>query len=280
MANKPYRALSIGAHPDDADTSAGGLLWKLRDSNWEIRLLSVTDGSAGTYHPDMTREALAAIRRKEAEKSGLLFGGRYDVLNHPDGQLEPTLTIREELIRYIRDFKPDLIITNRLCDYHADHRSTAQLVQDASFLLTVPHICKDTPYLEDTPTILYWGDGFTRPQPFHPDLIVPLSENDVQRTVSLACCHECQYFDWMYWPHHTEKITWPREKQVADLSERFFNGAKSARARVESRLVEKYGKEIAAKIRFVRLFEISEYGSDPSKELLEIIERVDQELVD
>ncbi len=275
MATTQYRALSIGAHPDDADTSAGGLLWKLRDSGWEIRLLSLTDGSVGTYNPDMTRETLAAIRRKEAEKSGLLLGGRYDVFCHPDGQLEPFLKIREELIRYIRDYKPDVIFTNRLCDYHADHRATAQLVQDASFLLTVPHICKDTPFLDETPVILYWSDGFTRPQPFHPDLIVPLTKNDVLRNVSLACCHECQYFDWLYWPYHTEKISWSREKQIADLSERFLRGTKSARDKVESRLVEKYGSEIASRIGYVELFEISEYGSEPFKEFLEIIERVE-----
>ena len=44
------RILSIGAHPDDADTYSGGLLSKLRDAGWLVRLLSLTDGSAGTYH--------------------------------------------------------------------------------------------------------------------------------------------------------------------------------------------------------------------------------------
>lgn len=274
MAKKQYRALSIGAHPDDADTSAGGLLWKLKDAGWDIRLLSVTDGSAGTCDPDMTRERLAAVRRKEAENSGLKLGGRYDVFSHLDGQLEPKLAIREELIRYIRDYAPDVIFTNRLCDYHADHRNTALLVQDASFLLTVPPICPDTPRLINTPTILYWGDGFLRPQPFHADLITPLTENDVRRNVSLACCHESQYFNWMYWPDHTEKITWPREKQIEDLQNRFLRGTKSARDSVEARLVEKYGLETAARIGHAELFEISEYGAAPSEELLRVIESV------
>ena len=48
MSERKMRVLSIGAHPDDADTSAGGLLTKLKRKGWEIRLLSVTDGSAGT----------------------------------------------------------------------------------------------------------------------------------------------------------------------------------------------------------------------------------------
>ena len=49
---KQLKILSIGAHPDDADTYSGGLLSKLRDAGWLVRLLSVTDGSAGTYHMD------------------------------------------------------------------------------------------------------------------------------------------------------------------------------------------------------------------------------------
>ena len=55
---KQLKILSIGAHPDDADTYSGGLLSKLRDAGWRVRLLSVTDGSAGTYHLDESAEEL------------------------------------------------------------------------------------------------------------------------------------------------------------------------------------------------------------------------------
>ena len=137
---KEKRILSIGAHPDDADTYCGGLLSKLRDKGWQVRLLSVTDGSAGTYHAEVTREELKLQRRSEAAASGRLLGGRYDVLDYPDGQLQVTLEAREHLIRYIRTFAPDVILTNRTNDYHADHRNVSLLVQDASFLLTVPKI--------------------------------------------------------------------------------------------------------------------------------------------
>ena len=60
------------------------------------------------------------------------------VLDVPDGHLEATLENRLKVIRLIREFKPDLVITNRPNDYHADHRYASQLVQDASFLLMVP----------------------------------------------------------------------------------------------------------------------------------------------
>ena len=70
MSERKMRVLSIGAHPDDADTSAGGLLNKLKRKGWEIRLLSVTDGSAGTYHLELAGQELCLMRRAEAARSG------------------------------------------------------------------------------------------------------------------------------------------------------------------------------------------------------------------
>lgn len=269
---KQYRVLSIGAHPDDADTSAGGLLLKLRDAGWEVRLLSVTDGSAGTYDLNVTRAQLAARRRAEAEASGRIFGGRYDVMDNEDGRLMPTLALREELIRYIRRFAPDVILTNRPNDYHADHRSTSLLVQDASFLLTVPRVCDDTKYLTHTPAILFWGDGFKKPYPFERDILVPVSQKRVDDLAMIASCHECQYFDWMYWPDHTDKIAWPREKQVADLAARYRRGLAQVRDEAEDALTAKYGADTAALITHLECFEISEYGEAPCAEFLRVAE--------
>lgn len=271
MSEKKLRVLSIGAHPDDADTSAGGLLMKLYRKGWEIRLLSVTDGSAGTYDKAKGGKPLAERRRREAAASGALFGGRYDVLDHPDGRLEVTLEAREELIRYIRDYAPDLIITNRLNDYHADHRNTAQLVQDASFLLTVPCICPDTPYMEHMPVVLYWHDSFRKPYPFQPDIIVPIDDT-LETIVQAACCHECQYFDWMYWPDHTERIAWPREQQAAHLRDRFDRLFARFRREYDDAVRQKFGDR-AEDIRHVEAYEISEYGGEVSPELMEILER-------
>ena len=83
MSERKMRVLSIGAHPDDADTSAAGLLTKLKRKGWEIRLLSVTDGSAGTYHMELAGQELNLMRRAEAAASGARLGARYDVLDHP-----------------------------------------------------------------------------------------------------------------------------------------------------------------------------------------------------
>lgn len=271
MEERKMKVLSIGAHPDDADTSAGGLLVKLRDKGWEVRLLSVTDGSAGTYDKAKGGQPLALQRRSEAAASGRRLGGRYDVLSHPDGRLEVKLEIREELIRYIRRFAPDLILVNRLNDYHADHRNTAQLVQDASFLLTVPCICPDVPYMDHMPVVLYYHDSFTKPYPFQPDVVVPMNDYQLEELVQLASCHESQYFDWMYWPDHTERIQWPREQQVAHLRDRYDQMFASQRQQYDAVVREKFGAE-ADSIRHIEVFEISEYGEEMTPEFLAMLE--------
>lgn len=266
MKDGQHRILSIGAHPDDADTSSGGLLMQLHDQGWDVRMLSVTDGSAGTLHTDWPKGELALMRRAEAAKSGQLLGARYDVLSNPDGRLVPSVEVREQLIRYIRFYQPDVIVTNRTNDYHADHRNTALAVQDASYLLTVPAICPDVPAIPYCPVILYWHDGFTSPTAFRPDIFVPM-DGRVEALVQHACCHESQYFDWMYYPDHLDRRDWPREKQIAELTKRYYAFMAREREEANELIVSCCGGD-AKDIHYVELFEISEYGEAPSKELI------------
>ena len=271
MKDGQHRILSIGAHQDDADTSSGGLLMQLHDQGWDVRMLSVTDGSAGTLHTDWPAGELKLLRRSEAAKSGQLLGARYDVMDFPDAHLMPTLEVREALIRYIRFYQPDIIVTNRTNDYHADHRNTAIAVQDASYLLTVPAVCPDVPALPYSPVILYWHDGFTVPVKFRPDLFVPM-DGRVEALVKHAACHESQYFDWMYYPDHMEKRDWPREQQIADLTKRYY--AFMGREREEGdALITSYCGAAAKDIHYVELFEISEYGDQPTQEMIDQIQK-------
>src|SRR6266403_1931055 len=93
-----------------------------------------------------------------------------DVLDNHDGQLLPTLENRLQIIRLIRSFQPDLVLTHRPNDYHPDHRYTSALVQDAAYMVTVPAIVPGTPHLPANPVIAYLADEFTRPCPFQPSV--------------------------------------------------------------------------------------------------------------
>src|SRR5438067_11138201 len=113
------RILVLGAHPDDADIKTGGTAAKWRRLGHEVKLVSVTDGGAG--HQTLRRPALVERRRAEARAAGAVIGATYDVLDHHDGELLPSLEARHQIIRLIPTFNPDLILTDRPNDYHPDH---------------------------------------------------------------------------------------------------------------------------------------------------------------
>ena len=165
-----FRILIIGAHPDDCEVYAGGAaaLWRKRGDR--VRFVSVTNGNAG--HQSVPADVLAARRRGEAEAAARVIGAEHEVLDNDDGALEPTLRVRGELIRLVRRFAPDLLLTHRPNDYHPDHRYTSVLVQDSAFLVTVPKICPDTPHLARNPVIAYLQDDFRKPCPFSPDVAI------------------------------------------------------------------------------------------------------------
>jgi len=161
MPEPQLRILVIGAHPDDADIKAGGTAVQWCSLGHVVRLVSLTNGQAGhqtRYGPELARR-----RRAEAEAAAAVIGATYEVLDHPDGELDDRLGYRQQVIHLIRAFRPDLILTHRPTDYHPDHRFAGQLVQDASYLLTVPGICPETPHLARSPVILYFSDAFKKP---------------------------------------------------------------------------------------------------------------------
>lgn len=132
----PLRLLIIGAHPDDADFAAGGTAALYRAAGHAVKFVSLTNGDAGHHlHPG---PALARRRRGEASAAAAVIGATYDIFDSHDGQLLPTLENRLAVIRLIRTFQPDMLLTHRPNDYHPDHRYTSQLVQDAAYMVTVP----------------------------------------------------------------------------------------------------------------------------------------------
>ncbi len=184
----------IGAHPDDAEFKAGGLAAIYRRLGHEVLFVSVTDGSAG-HHISRGAE-LAARRREEAARAGEVLGLTYEVWNHPDGRLTADLSARHDMIRAIRRFQPDLLLTHRPNDYHPDHRATSQLVQDAAYLLTVPPICPEVPHLRRDPVIAYLSDDFTRPYPFTPTVIVDITRG-FEAKVAMLDAHASQFHEWL-----------------------------------------------------------------------------------
>jgi len=261
----PPRILLLGAHPDDAEYHAGGLLTRYRkELDATVKLISLTDGAAG--HHERTPEELRKLRQSESANAGKVIGAEYVNWDLPDAHLETTLENRERVIREIRTFRPDLVLTHRPCDYHPDHRAVGQLVQDASYLVTVPNVLPEAPPLFNDPVILYMPDLFTRPAPLRPDLVLDVGEQ-VDSIVAMLACHRTQVFEWL--PHEggilgqvpadeNAKLKWLRgwfHEQVAERANRFRDA-----------LVANYGEEHGQAVKFCEAYEVSEYASPMDEE--------------
>ena len=141
-AGQPAQKLRIivfGAHPDDAELKAGGTAAKWAKLGHEVKMVSVTNGDIGHW-----REAggpLAKRRLAEVKAAAKVLGVTTQVLDIHDGELEPNLENRRTITRLIREWKADIVISHRPWDYHPDHRYVGVLVQDAAYMVAVPHFC-------------------------------------------------------------------------------------------------------------------------------------------
>ena len=259
--SEPVRVIAFGAHPDDCDLGAGGLAAKYASRGDKVKFVSLTNGDAG--HQSQGGKELADRRRAEANEAGRRIGIEYEVLDNHDGKLLPTLEVREQVIREIRQWKADIVIAPRPNDYHPDHRYTGVLVQDASYMVIVPNLVKDTPPLPHNPVFLYYSDRFTRPQPFQPDIVVSI-DDVFDRKIDMLDAHVSQFYEWLPWTTGTldqvPKDAVARKKWLA-TQERALRNALPA---WQKSLEKHYGSE-AAHVQHVEAFEITEYGRQPTE---------------
>ena len=259
MSDEPLRLLILGAHPDDAEFHAAGLASIYREAGHVVRMISVTDGRSG--HQEIPPEELAEIRRAEAAASARLIGATSGVWEFPDGELRPTLEVRRRIIGEIRDFKPDLVVTHRPNDYHPDHRAVGQAVQDASYLVTVPHIVPEVPHLGRDPVVAYMIDLFTKPYPLVADVVLDVTDR-LETMVAMAACHRSQVFEWLPYNEGVLDQVPGSEAQRPAWARRLYTEYARPRAdRYREELIGVYGPERGGRIEYAEVFEISEYAS-------------------
>ena len=256
------RYLMIGAHPDDADIRFGGTALKLVRAGHVVKFVSMCNGDCGHFDMSITPEQLAARRYQETQNSRAVSGiSEYQVFheNH-DCELMPDLENRKKVIRLIREFKPDVVLTHRLCDYHADHRGASQLVLDAAYLTQVPKFCPDVPIPPVNPVYGYTWDDFTDPRPFRPDALIPI-DDVLEDKCRMMDCHPSQFYEWLAWELKVtidlNTITWPEKRAYLEK----YWGARYERAANDARqvLIETYG-EAGKRVRYAECFELSPYG--------------------
>jgi LmbE family N-acetylglucosaminyl deacetylase len=260
----PLRLLIIGAHPDDADYAAGGTTALYRAAGHVVKMVSLTNGDAG--HQSLRGEELARRRKAEAAAAGAVIGATYAVFDNHDGQLLPTLENRYEVIRLLRTFRPDLVLTHRPNDYHPDHRYTSQLVQDAAYMVTVPAVVPDVPHLARDPVIAYLPDDFQKPYPFQPSAFVDVGPV-IEKIISMLHCHQSQFYEWL--PYNVGELNQVPKENAAQrewLAEKTRTRLRARADKYRQLLVSAAGKEQGAKIEYLEAFEACEYGAPLDEE--------------
>ena len=196
MIEQPQRAIVIFAHPDD-EIGCGGTIALWVKQGTEVAYVVCTNGNKGTEDPEMTPSRLAKIREQEQRDAAAALGVQEVVfLGYPDGELEDTREFRGELVREIRRFRPQVVLThapmNRSRHTHRDHRICGTVTLDAVF----PYIRDPGHYAELTKagfmphkvgTVLMWGSET-------PDEFVDISETmDIKTQAMLQ--HRSQFLD-------------------------------------------------------------------------------------
>ena len=143
------RALVVISHPDDAEFGAAATIAQLTAAGVQVDYVVTTDGSKGTEDPNVTPEQLSATRVAEQRAAADVLGvGEIVHLGYPDGYLVPSLDLRRDIVRQIRRFRPDLVITQnpqRRLDHnpfigHPDHLATGDATLAAVYPAARDHL--------------------------------------------------------------------------------------------------------------------------------------------
>jgi LmbE family N-acetylglucosaminyl deacetylase len=186
----PARALVVAAHPDDIEFGCAGTVARWVREGAHVTYALVTNGAAGSSDPEMTRERLAELREAAAKVVGV---DHVEFLGYEDGLLEPTLEVREKIVRLIRRVRPEVVVTtdpttryfgDRYIN-HPDHRAAgeatlAAVIPGSDTRLAYPELLEEgLEPVKLTAVCLMMN--------MEPNLVVDIGEYIDKKIESLAC---------------------------------------------------------------------------------------------
>lgn len=166
MTREPAQVMVVAAHPDDSEFGAAGTVALWAREGKSIVYVVCTSGDRGSRDPNVNQAELAKTREEEQRCAARLLGVREVVfLGYPDQGLEDTPQLRKEIVRWIRTFKPETILTAdpyRRYIWHRDHRISGQVTLDAIFPyardpLSYPDLLKEGLMPHRVKEVLLWG---------------------------------------------------------------------------------------------------------------------------
>ncbi len=163
---KPADAMVITPHPDDAEFGVAGTVARWTSEGKDVIYVVCTNGDKGTSDPNVKPADLAEIREKEQLAAATILGVREVIfLRHPDQGLEDTPEFRKEIVRLIRIYRPETVVTADLYRrrlWHRDHRITSRVTLDAIFpyardYLSYPDLVEEGLQPHKVKEVLLWG---------------------------------------------------------------------------------------------------------------------------
>jgi LmbE family N-acetylglucosaminyl deacetylase len=197
------RVLMVTAHPDDVDFGSAGTVAAFTSAGLKVTYCVATNGDAGGSDLDMARADTAALRQEE-QRAAAAVVGVTDVrfLGHPDGAVQPTLTLRRDISRVIREVRPERVVTqspDRNWDFifasHPDHLALGEaavcaVYPDARNPFAHPELLREEglePWTVHELWIMGPGDGRAS--------IAVETTATVDRKVAALLCHKSQIPD-------------------------------------------------------------------------------------
>ncbi|OHB60041.1 MAG: hypothetical protein A2Y12_05700 [Planctomycetes bacterium GWF2_42_9] len=205
--SEPLNVVIVCAHPDDCEYAAGGTTLRYRELGHNVVYISMTNGDAG--HQSMNREDIKKRRYEETRNVAEYLGIEYQIMDIHDGEVLPTLENRQILIRVLRKYRPDIIITHPADDYHPDHRYTSRLVMDTAYMLKVPLIVPDAPVCEKN--VVYCHISY-KPESGIPSVIVPMDKYMNGKAYAFHL-NTSQVYEWLPWVENIKFNILPYDEQ-------------------------------------------------------------------
>ena len=226
-----------------------------------------TSSSAGNQG-SITQSQLQIYHYKNLSATPKLIwspANTFEVVNINDGELLPTLENRLKVIRLIREWKADVVITHRPFDYHPDHRNASLLVQDAAFMVTVPQMLPEVPAIKNNPLFLYTRDRFTTPLPFRSDIVIDITPV-IKEKANLLDAHVSQVYEWLPWINQSNDII-PSDKEgrLNYLEKNYVIKRGFITEKDKELLYKWYRYTDLSKVKAIESFQICEYGKQPTE---------------
>ena len=207
MEQQQKVAMIVAAHPDDPDFGAGGTVGKWIKEGTKVVYVVCTNGDKGSSDPEMTSERLAQIRTQEQLAAARIMGVNDLVfLGYGDGELEDNNVFRGQIVKLIRKYQPDTVITHdpyRKYMSHHDHRIAGQVTLDAVFPYSRDHLFYPEHKNEGlapfkVKEVLLSGSD-------NPNFFIDIAETFDLKTQAILC-HVSQIGD-----HSTDREQWAKE---------------------------------------------------------------------